>query len=105
MDELPLWSLFFCGMFGGLNCWTWSYPQDVIKTQLQVGLDYPVRKSWDGGVREVTRHIYRTQGWRGFWVGYSACVLRGTFPNGFGFVAYELAMSHLTTHYSGEARY
>ena len=99
VEEIPLWTSFLCGMFGGFNCWFWSYPQDTIKTQLQVGVDFEIKKAWDGGAMQVARHIYRVSGWRGFWMGFSAATLRSTLPNGCGFLAYEIAIDFLHNRY------
>lgn len=89
-DELPIWALFISGMIGGFNCWLWSYPQDVIKTRLQLGsYDY---KTWDGGFSHVFKQIYCREGYKGFFRGFSAVTIRSTIPNGLGFLAYEFSL-------------
>ena len=92
-EDLPLWASFLAGMMGGLNCWVWSYPQDVIKTHLQVASE-PV-KGWDGGFYRACKAVYRTQGWRGFWRGFTPCALRAMLANGWGFLAYEYSKKWL----------
>lgn len=93
-EELSMIHVFISGMIGGFNCWFWSYPQDVIKTKIQAG--HPVIKGWDGGFNFLVKEIWRTEGWRGFWRGFSACGIRSTIPNGFGFLANDLVISFLT---------
>ena len=81
-------------MMGGLNCWVWSYPQDLIKTHLQVASE-PV-KGWDGGFYRACKVVYRTHGWLGFWRGFTPCVLRAMLANGWGFLAYEYSKKWLS---------
>lgn len=97
LDELTKAHVFVAGMVGGFNCWFWSYPQDVIKTRIQSGAK--VRRGWDGGTGEMTRMIWRTEGFFGFWKGFSACFIRATIPNGFGFLVNEEVTNFLTNNY------
>ena len=99
-DELPVICIFMSGMIGGFNCWFWSYPQDVVKTKLQSG--YKVVKGWDGGFKYLCKEIWRNEGWRGFWKGFSACTLRATIPNGFGFLANDLTMNFLVKNFAAD---
>mmetsp|Transcript_7314 Transcript_7314/g.13524 ORF Transcript_7314/g.13524 Transcript_7314/m.13524 type:complete len:259 (-) Transcript_7314:2041-2817(-) len=94
VEELPLWAVFISGTLGGLNCWLWSYPQDVVKTHIQVQEDLHSTK-WDGGFKDVSKHIWKEEGLRGFWKGFSPCAIRAMIANGFGFLAYEVTLSLL----------
>ena len=94
-EETPTWGLFLAGMFGGFNCWLWSYPQDVIKTKLQIASGK--QSGWDGGFYKVGKDIWKNEGPKGLFRGYSAVFLRSTVPNGVGFLAYEYSMVFLSS--------
>ena len=44
------------------------------------------------GMRDVARAIYRTEGWRGFFAGFTPCVLRAIPANAAAFTAFEVMM-------------
>ncbi|CAG9335353.1 unnamed protein product [Blepharisma stoltei] len=97
-DEIPLYWLFLSGMVAGLNCWIWSYPQDIIKTRLQVG--HEVARGWDGGFYNMGKLIYQESGLKGFWFGFSACAVRAALANGCGFLSYEISMELIKHHWA-----
>lgn len=102
-SQLTTFDLFVSGGVGGFFCWLFSYPQDIIKTNLQVArtVAYPkyqlTTKSGrvyllpDGGMTNCALAIHRSQGWAGFWRGFSACSARAVIANSFMFAAYEYA--------------
>lgn len=91
------------GGLAGVACWSVSYPQDVIKSHLQVRPEGTFKPRaiggvpWlrDGGMLEAGRSVVKAHGWAGLWRGYSACALRAFPANGAGFLAYEATMSML----------
>jgi solute carrier family 25 (mitochondrial carnitine/acylcarnitine transporter), member 20/29 len=97
-EELSMVHVFVAGMVGGFCCWFFSYPQDVIKTKIQAG--HKVVKGWDGGMWYLSKEIWRTEGWIGFWRGFSACFFRATIPNGVGFLVNDRVMTFLLRYNS-----
>ncbi|KAH9088266.1 hypothetical protein LEN26_019577 [Aphanomyces euteiches] len=87
------------GGFAGCVCWTVSYPQDVIKSRLQLqplgqpSIFPPSKFIPDGGFIACARMIVRELGWRGLWRGYTPCILRAFPSNAAGFATYEMVKS------------
>lgn len=84
----------FCGAIGGIACWVASYPQDVIKSNMQ---QYN-RKN--GGINtettfHVTKNIYNKFGIAGFYRGITACLIRVAATDAVGFWVFETVKSIL----------
>ncbi len=80
------------GTAAGINCWLFSYPQDIIKTKIQIqslGTYRNNRLFKDGGFIECGRQIYEKNGLKGFFVGIQPCLIRAAVANGFGIATYE----------------
>ncbi len=93
VDNVGTLGCFVSGGVGGFTCWVVQYPQDVIKTRLQVSkkIEFPKYSILmpDGGFINCGKYIYKSEGWRGFWRGFSACATRAIIANSFMFAAYE----------------
>ncbi len=90
------------GGFAGCVCWTVSYPQDVVKSRLQLQplgsprLYVPISRALpDGGFVHCFRSIVQREGPRALWKGFSPCLLRAFPANAAGFATYEKAKSLL----------
>eukprot|EP00743_Colponemidia_sp_Colp-15_P007954 GILK01008615.1.p1 GENE.GILK01008615.1~~GILK01008615.1.p1 ORF type:complete len:330 (+),score=32.19 GILK01008615.1:36-992(+) len=97
VTDLAPAALLLSGGIGGIGCWVFSYPQDLVKTRLQVQPDgqaskyKPSRLLLDGGFFSCWKEVVRTDGYRGLWRGFTPCVARAFPANAAGFLTYELA--------------
>jgi len=88
-----------CGIGGiaGVVTWTVSYPQDVIKSHIQLqDPNKPLRYKailFDGGFWRCGNHLVQQEGWRSLWRGYTPCALRSVPANAAGFFVYEQVVS------------
>ena len=81
----------FVGVCAGINCWLFSYPQDIIKTMIQVsppGTYRPKRGMFDGGFYDCGQQIIKKTGLKGLWIGIEPCLVRAAVANAFGIAIY-----------------
>ena len=90
-DLASLPQLILFGGTAGILSWTFTYPQDTIKTRLQAdGMGrYLYRGSW-----HCARVIYRDSGLRGFFKGFSAALIRAFPTNGVTFATVTLFLRY-----------
>jgi len=81
------------GGLAGICYWLSCYPMDVIKARILAAPD--VRPPVYKGIVDCGRIIYRTEGFRGFFAGFTPCLLRAFPANAACFVAFEIVMSIL----------
>ncbi|MES1911344.1 MAG: hypothetical protein MHM6MM_003789 [Cercozoa sp. M6MM] len=87
------WKLMAAGAAAGLSAWLVSFPQDVIKNNIQVQRHDVERRFkprfFDGGFLSCGRFIVQRDGWMGLWRGFTPCAGRALLANAVGFLAYE----------------
>ncbi|CAG8489421.1 9968_t:CDS:2 [Diversispora eburnea] len=89
--EIQSWKSCLFGAIAGYGMWAIIYPVDLIKSKLQTDGFTPhtrqYNSSWDCAMK-----TYAKEGIKGFYPGFSACILRAGPVNAATFVAFELAM-------------
>ena len=78
---------FVGGSAAGFMCWGPVYPLDNIKTRIQTDT-----KNQYNGIIDCVKKVWKRSGFRGFWNGFSPCVVRGMVVNPFVFLAYEVGI-------------
>lgn len=98
LNDNPMLSSLVAGAIAGLLSWGAIYPQDIVKTKLQLDCGVPgIRKYTnhkyfpDGGIMKCADEIYKKSGWKGFTKGMSACVTKGFIAEALVFCTYEKA--------------
>eukprot|EP01132_Coremiostelium_polycephalum_P008257 gene8257-10147_t len=85
---------FLAGGVAGTCFWFTNFPFDVIRSRIMTMPDNDPTPKYKGMI-DCAKKIYQVDGWKGFWKGFTPCLLR-TFPaNGATFVAYEFVMKVL----------
>ena len=83
-DDLPNSTVALCGGFAGVAYWTVFYPADVVKTRMQLS-----PKVCSLGFRRCLVQVYRQEGVRALYSGWS-CMALSAFPsNAAIFLVYE----------------
>jgi len=85
---IPVGLMLLSGGTAGILTWVCNYPIDVIKTQMQSSKKH-------ANITNVVKHIYRTEGVRGFYRGIIPCVARAFPVNATVFGVYEAVAKHL----------
>jgi solute carrier family 25 carnitine/acylcarnitine transporter 20/29 len=82
-----------CGGITGMVVWLATFPIDVVKTRIQAdSFVNPIYK----GMMDCARATFKGEGIKGFYKGFSPCLLRSVPANGATFLAYETAFQVLT---------
>ena len=78
-DAVNILKLLLAGGTAGIISWVFTYPQDVIKTRLQLD---GMGKTTYKGTLDCARQIYEIQGMRGYFKGLNATIVRAFPCNG-----------------------
>ena len=74
-----------CGALGGVATTVASYPQDVVKTNIQVVSSTP-----KPSIAAVTQMVWQREGWRGFWRGFLPAATRAVLVESVTFLVYDV---------------
>jgi solute carrier family 25 carnitine/acylcarnitine transporter 20/29 len=92
--SLPKWGQnFISGGLAATTLWIASFPFDVVKNRMMtqpLSGDKPYKT-----VRQCFEKIYAREGIKGFYRGFTPCILRSFPANGAAFVAIELTLKYL----------
>lgn len=86
--DLSAGSVIAAGGMAGVVFWLSCYPMDLIKSRIQTDHPDPSQRRYRG-VLDCVRQIHATEGYRGFWRGFSACLVRAFPVNAATFLAFE----------------
>lgn len=90
---MSIGSQILAGGVAGTSYWLACYPMDVIKARIQAAPD--VSPPVYNGVRGAAQAILKEQGWKGFFAGFTPCLVRALPANAACFVAFEFVMDIL----------
>ncbi|KAF9996673.1 hypothetical protein BGZ80_006788 [Entomortierella chlamydospora] len=91
-QDLSSARLVVAGGFAGIAGWLSTYPTDMIKTRIQAQHDSTPKALQFKGVWDCTKHLYKEEGYRVFFRGINATVIRAFPCNAATFLVYSLAM-------------
>ncbi|KAF9104061.1 hypothetical protein BGX27_010258 [Mortierella sp. AM989] len=91
-QDLSSGRLVVAGGFAGITGWLSTYPSDVIKTRIQAQHDSIPKAQQFRGMWDCARHMYKEEGYRVFFRGINATVIRAFPCNAATFLVYSLAM-------------
>jgi solute carrier family 25 carnitine/acylcarnitine transporter 20/29 len=88
VSDLPAWKVMIAGATGGVAYWGVTYPTDVIKSTIQTDNIDPSQRKYHG-IADTARKIYASNGFKGFFKGFTPCIIRSIPANAACFVVYE----------------
>lgn len=89
------------GGITGVSSWIISYPQDIIKTRIQVNSVYT--KHWlipDGGFFDCAKKLYQKDGLRAFTRGLGSSLFGNVISNATSILVYDMVAERLNTNYN-----
>jgi solute carrier family 25 carnitine/acylcarnitine transporter 20/29 len=78
VKQLPVVETFVCGGLAGLAYWLPFYPIDVVKGTLQADSYLRDQRKYSGFM-DAAKQVYARSGVKGFYRGFTPCILR-SFP-------------------------
>jgi len=90
VEDLPAWKVLLAGGLGGMAFWAFTYPTDVVKSSIQTDSIVRSERKYKNYV-DAVRKIYAADGVRGFFKGFTPCMIRSFPANAVCFLAYEQA--------------
>ncbi|CAH0404206.1 unnamed protein product [Chilo suppressalis] len=84
-----------CGGAAGAVAQTASYPLDIVRRRMQTARPDAAGRYACGTIPGTVRHVYRSEGWRGFFKGLSMNWVKGPIAVGISFATYDAIRSSL----------
>lgn len=88
VSDLPAWKVMVAGAMGGMGYWAVTYPTDVVKSTIQTDNIDPAQRKYHG-IIDTARKIMAKEGVKGFYKGFTPCIIRSIPANAACFVVYE----------------
>ncbi|KYR01511.1 mitochondrial substrate carrier family protein [Tieghemostelium lacteum] len=88
-NDVPSWVAIVAGGSAGASFWFSIYPIDVIKTRIQTQPENPLIPLKYTGVIQTFKTILKEEGWRPFYRGFTATILRSFPTSACNFLVYE----------------
>jgi hypothetical protein len=85
-------TLLVAGGMGGVGYWSLCYPLDIIKSTIQT--DSPSERKYKT-ISQTAKMIYKEFGMKGFYRGFTPCLVRSFPANAVCFTAYEMTKKKL----------
>jgi len=94
VENLPAWKVLIAGGVGGMAFWAFTYPTDVVKSSIQTDSPVMAERKYKGYM-DAVRKIWAADGARGFFKGFTPCMIRSFPANAVCFLAYEQARKYI----------
>lgn len=88
--EATMSDYLIAGSAAGLAYWGPNYPIDVIKTQIQADSPNKLERKYKSTI-QTANLIYQEHGIKGFYKGFTPCIIRSVPANAFCFLGFEFA--------------
>jgi len=88
VETLPAWKVLMAGGISGMAYWVFAFPADVVKSSIQADSPDASKKRYHG-IMDTIKKVYQANGFRGFWKGFTPCIIRSFPANAVCFFGYE----------------